>query len=114
MATLPDAKCPGPKPSTTEICYAGLCDAVPKTEETTDSSVQPEDSLASDEVENFVEDEAQFKVLASSMDLRSHYNSLNDGRTNSDKTSYEWRDAGWTKCSETCLGGTQVSVFCSN
>ena len=27
VATLPDEKCPGPKPSTTEICYAGLCDS---------------------------------------------------------------------------------------
>ena len=26
VANLPDDKCPGPKPITTEICYAGLCD----------------------------------------------------------------------------------------
>ena len=26
VANLPDEKCPGPKPATTEICYAGLCD----------------------------------------------------------------------------------------
>ena len=26
VATLPDRKCPGPKPPMTEICFAGLCD----------------------------------------------------------------------------------------
>ena len=26
VANLPDDKCPGLKPITTEICYAGLCD----------------------------------------------------------------------------------------
>ena len=29
IANLPDDKCPGPKPVTTEICYAGLCDTRP-------------------------------------------------------------------------------------
>ena len=29
VANLPDDKCPGPKPMTTEICYAGLCDSRP-------------------------------------------------------------------------------------
>ena len=104
VATLPDSKCPGPKPSTTEICYAGLCDSVPKPE--TSTAVAQPDSPG--EQEGFVEKDINFKVLASSMDLRSHYNSLNDGAGHDKKASYEWRDAGWTKCSETCLGGTQV------
>ena len=29
IANLPDDKCPGSKPVTTEICYAGLCDTRP-------------------------------------------------------------------------------------
>ena len=30
VATLPDEKCPGPKPPETELCFAGLCDAKKK------------------------------------------------------------------------------------
>lgn len=31
VATLPDRKCPGPKPAETEICFAGLCDGPAET-----------------------------------------------------------------------------------
>ena len=30
VATLPDEKCPGPKPAETQLCFAGLCDAKKK------------------------------------------------------------------------------------
>ena len=71
MATLPDSKCPGPKPSTTEICFAGLCDSVPPAKNSS-AVVAVDETPLSENVDNFVGDDAGFgfKILASSMDLR--------------------------------------------
>ena len=103
VATLPDHKCPGPKPPTTEICFAGLCDIRRKPKVETNP---PLDNSSS------TDDNLQPKLLASSMDLRTNYRRLAE-EAGSDFKSYEWRDAGWTKCSETCLGGLQESkIIC--
>ena len=53
IANLPDDKCPGPKPVTTEICYAGLCDTRPsalkeKITETLPDAPTPQGLVAND------------------------------------------------------------------
>ena len=79
VAVLPDHKCPGPKPSETEICFTGLCHKS-QLEVNDEALIEPPDALS----------------------LRIEK-----------KTTYKWKEDGFTRCSESCLGGTQESkILC--
>ncbi len=89
VATLPDHKCPGPKPPVTEICFAGLCP--PKT--------APTDG---EEDENEHDDVGPSAAAFSSVQMEQpNALSLTIKKTN----NYEWKEMGFTDCSESCLGG---------
>ncbi|XP_059081063.1 protein madd-4-like isoform X2 [Tigriopus californicus] len=100
VATLPDHKCPGPKPMETEICFAGLCDFVDQsqglsTPSATTNSKNPSSDIQSD---HFQELEHPLPALALKIER---------------KISYRWKEGGFTTCSESCLGGIQeTKILC--
>ena len=156
VANLPDDKCPGPKPMTSEICYAGLCDT--RTAAVKDRiSIAIDDGLKVDtEKDDSLPDaptpqgligKFQQDGLIKAMALQSNYGghrgkpiwiaysvfitnlSYNFSQVfiavyfllgyqreqniaDNDK-DYEWKDAGWTTCTSSCLGGIQeTKIIC--
>ena len=89
VAVLPDHECPGPKPPTTEICFAGLC------REGANGLLPP---VVAPLVQND-DSKPQHRL-----DLDPQH-----------KEVYKWKDVGFTACSESCLGGLQESkIICIN
>ncbi len=91
VATLPDHKCPGPKPSETEICFQGLCDGEELTlGENNKPNTEPLTMVQGDAL---VQSEP-----VNALSLRIDRNDL-------ESKEYVWKDVGFTDCSEKCLGG---------
>ena len=100
VATLPDRSCPGPKPPTTEICFAGLCESRfgNITKSTKTNVVDSTRDITQDDMSMF---EAAPLVARQSMYGDPDVLSLSVDR----KTTYGWKEVGYTTCSESCLGG---------
>lgn len=109
IATLPDHECPGPKPATTEICFSGLCQAG------VDGLIgAPEmpitSALISSQVHNVQKDDG---IVLTPHRLEMAENSLES--LDQKPVTYQWKDVGFTACSESCLGGLQESkIICVN
>ena len=124
VARLPDHKCPGPKPSETEICFAGLCDkptkpVVVKEEE---GEEENDDFVSSQATEPTFEDGGKDEQQSEHTRRDIQQDHIGGSRrssaslvarplkTNSNdrgrKSSYKWKEDGFTECTESCLGGT--------
>ena len=122
VAILPDHACPGPKPPTTEICYAGLCDASASARSNENlflnSSIatQTKSSKKKNKKQKKLDEEkpqGDIPILvpeASPLVYRrkKHGDELEPlSLTIEKKTSYSWKEVGFTPCSESCLGGKE-------
>ena len=117
VATLPDRSCPGPKPLTTEICFAGLCEP-PFRNATSKSSLKGGVASTND----ITQDDMSMSALeASALVSRRGNDAYGDdddvmSLSVDKKTSFAWKEVGFTACSESCLGGkvTGSNPYCNN
>ncbi|KAG7196354.1 hypothetical protein KM043_001333 [Ampulex compressa] len=100
IATLPDRQCSGPKPVETEKCLMDPCNAM-------DNSL----SYGMDPVgdSGYAEPDS---YRSSSGSSGSGYDGGIKVAPGSDvQTTYSWKEAGYTPCSATCLGGVQDLII---
>lgn len=122
VATLPDHKCPGPKPAETEICFAGLCDAGVKEKKKKRKKAKGKkgkknkaDTVATTEAAVVEDDDVDDEVAGETMDVQGDALSYDwDKGPNvlslrmQKKTKFRWKEVGFTACSESCLGGRKL------
>jgi hypothetical protein len=107
VATLPDRSCPGPKPPTTEICYAGLCETPFRNLTSKVSNVAVVDSS-----NDITQDDMSVFEAAPLVSRQSAYGDADMMSLSVDnkKTSFAWKEVGYTTCSESCLGGKNPKI----
>ncbi|XP_014468093.1 PREDICTED: ADAMTS-like protein 3 isoform X2 [Dinoponera quadriceps] len=102
IAMLPDKQCPGPKPVETEKCVMQPCgdlfeNSLPFRVETVDDGGYPESSSGSS--------------YRSSLDGNGYDSDIKVAPGSDVQTTYSWKEAGYTPCSATCLGGVQDLII---
>ena len=97
IATLPDKQCTGPKPVETEKCTREPC--VPL-----DNSLSYRIDTVDDS--GYVDTNVMDTYRSSSNTGHSGYEgSVKVAPGSSVHTTYSWKEAGYTPCTATCLGG---------
>ncbi|XP_029038021.2 protein madd-4 isoform X3 [Osmia bicornis bicornis] len=103
IADLPDRQCSGPKPIETEKCVMGPCSAI-------ENSLTYGNYTVGDSgyVKPSLTDTYRSSAVSSS---GSGYDAGIKVAPGSDvQTTFSWKEAGYTACSATCLGGIQELI----
>lgn len=96
---LPDKQCSGPKPVETEKCTMRPCglleNSLPFRIDTVDDGGYSESSLMG----------SSYRSSLGSSGGSSYDSSIKVAPGSDVQTTYSWKEAGYTPCSATCLGG---------
>ncbi|XP_043281703.1 protein madd-4 [Venturia canescens] len=103
IATLPDKQCAGPKPPETEKCTAEACTPL-------DNSLSYRIDTVGDS--GYEESNLMDSYRSSSgSGLSSYESDVKVAPGSSVRTTYSWKEAGYTSCTATCLGGVQDLII---
>uniref|UniRef100_A0ABD2X498 Uncharacterized protein n=1 Tax=Trichogramma kaykai TaxID=54128 RepID=A0ABD2X498_9HYME len=123
IADLPDHQCSGPKPIETEKCNMGPCttedNSLTYRVDPAGDSKYAESSLTDTEfrsASSALASSSNSGASSSASSGRSSASSSYDGNVkvapgSSIKTTYSWKEVGYTDCSATCLGGVQDLII---
>ncbi|XP_034173183.2 ADAMTS-like no long nerve cord isoform X1 [Osmia lignaria lignaria] len=103
IADLPDRQCSGPKPIETEKCVMGPCSAIENSLtygiDTVGDSGYAEPSLTD-----------TYRSSAGSSSGSGYDAGIKVAPGSDVQTTFSWKEAGYTACSATCLGGIQELI----
>ncbi|XP_025155245.1 protein madd-4 isoform X2 [Harpegnathos saltator] len=105
IAMLPDKQCTGPKPIETETCMMQSCglleNSLPFGIDTVDDGGYSESSLIG----------SSYRSSLGSSGGSSYDSGIKVAPGSDVQTTYSWKEAGYTPCSATCLGGVQDLII---
>ena len=108
IADLPDHQCSGPKPMQMEKCSMGPC-----LEDDNRLAYRVDPAGESSYAESSLTDNAFRSAIsgsgASSGGSTSYESNVKVAPGSSIKTTYSWKEVGYTDCSATCLGGNFIA-----
>lgn len=103
IADLPDRQCSGPKPIEKEKCVMAPCNVIENSLtygiDTVDDSGYAEPSLAD-----------TYRSSSSGSSGSGYDGGIKVAPGSDVQTTYSWKEAGYTPCSATCLGGKGYSI----
>ncbi|XP_012346954.1 protein madd-4 isoform X4 [Apis florea] len=103
IADLPDRQCSGPKPIEKEKCVMAPCNVIENSLtygiDTVDDSGYAEPSLAD-----------TYRSSSSGSSGSGYDGGIKVAPGSDVQTTYSWKEAGYTPCSATCLGGSQELI----
>lgn len=105
IAMLPDRQCSGPKPIETEKCVMEPCNLLENSLtygiDTVGDSGYAEPSLT----------DSSYRSSAGSSSGSGYEGGIKVAPGSDVQTTYSWKEAGYTPCSATCLGGAQELII---